>query len=181
MDALAQVIGSIEDRVKAEVAKEFTKLAYGALSPANSQPWNRDGFYTARHASELAAHGFLLPQMERDFSVPADCPFWGAPFVEGQQVFRGFLRHAWMPLPEGPSTGVVAVIVHGSPAGLRASLGGAPLVAMSIHGQEPSLLLWHLNGATPDGMLHLHCDGPVIRSPQHGRVSCFVSKPFWHR
>lgn len=180
MDTLAQAIRNIENRAKAEVAKEFTKLAYGALSPANSQPWNRDGFYTARGANELAAHGFLLPSMEHDFAVPADCPFWGAPFVEGGQVFRGFLRHAWMPLPKGPTTGAVAVITHGAPE-LRASLNGTPLVAMPTHGQESSLLLWHLNGATPDGMLHLHCDGPVIRSPQHGRVSCFVSKPFWHR
>ena len=181
MDALAEAIRSIEDRMKAEVAKEFTKLAYGALSPANSQQWNRDGFYTARHASELAAHGFLLPPMEREFAVPADCPFWGAPFTEGQRVFRGFQRHAWIPLPEGPSTGVVAVIVLGPSNGLRASLNGAPLAAMSIHGQEPSLLLWHLNGAASEGMLHLRCDGPVVRSPQHGRVSRFVSKPFWHR
>ncbi len=179
--ALNQAIRSIEDRVKAEVAKEFTRLAYGALSPANTQPWNHDGFYTARQASELAEHGFLPSPLERDFAVSEDCPYWGAPFTAWQQVFRGFLRHAWLPLPAGPATGVVAIAVHGSPEGIHASVGGVVLEPLTTPSPSPSLLFWHIGGADPQGVLHLHSDAPAVFSPERGRMSSCVGKPFWLR
>ena len=189
MQALAQAIDSIEARMRTEVAKEFTKLAYASLSPANSQPWNRDGFYTARSAGELAEHGFMLPLLEREFAVPPDCPFWSAPFAESGRVYRGFLRHAWMPLPEGEPSGVLALAVRGvytmiqRPMGILASVGNEVLepLSQSSLDHDTSLLLWRAGGADPKGVLHLHCSAPVVQSSRLGRVSVVVSKPFWSR
>ncbi len=180
MDALAQAIHDIETRTQAELAREFTKLAYGALAPANNQPWNRDGFYTARSAEDLQAHGFVLPQLEQDFPVPADCPYWSAPFKEGQLVLRGFLRHAWLPLPDGSSGSIVAIPVRDPHHALSVSIGNIPLEPLGKTVSGTSLLLWTRGEAPAAGMLHMRSESPVAMTP-HGRISCSVGKPFWFR
>ena len=181
MDTLAQAIQAIENRAKAEVGREFLKRSYGALSPGNANPWNRDGFYTARQPSELEAHGFAVPELERAFPVPVDCPYWGAPFTDGDQVCRAFLRHAWLPLPEGGATDVLAIPVYGATAGIYASVNGVELALMAACASDANTLLWRMGEADPHGVLHLHSDAEVVRLPQHGRVSCFVGMPYWHR
>jgi hypothetical protein len=181
MDTLAQALHRIEAHAKVEVAREFIKRSYGALSPANAQHWNRDGYYTARQPSELEVHGFVAPPIERAFEVPVECPYWGAPFMEGEQVFRGFLRHAWLRLPEGDPTAVVALPVYGASSGIYASVDGVDLDPLAVAANEAGMVRWRLGAADPLAVLHLRSDAPVVRFAQHGRISCFVGKPFWSR
>lgn len=186
IDVLAEGFARIEGRVRAEVAKAFTDLVFTSLSPGNTQQWNSDGFYTARSASELAQHGFVPSPLERGFPVSPDCPYWSAAFAEGPHVFRGFLRHAWMPMPERAGSGVLAFAVHGAsaPEGFEVSAGDTLLEAVPqpvAHPCAPDLLLllWRLGEADPLGELHLKSSAPVVQDPKLGRVSAVVGRPFW--
>lgn len=180
METLGQAIQGIEEHMKAELARTFITHAYSKLSPANEEPWNRDGFYTARHAHELASHGFLLAQEERDFPVPADCPYWSNPFVEDQRVFRGFLRHAWLELPEVPAGAVLAVPTSVEHEVLSASIDGIVLSPFGKTFGSLQALLWTQGECPSQGVLHLRASSPVALT-QHGRISCIVGKPFWLR
>lgn len=188
IDVLGEGFGRIEARMRAEVAKAFTDLVFTSLSPGNTQQWNCDGFYTAKSASELAQHGFVPPPLERDFAVSPDCPYWSAAFAQGPHVFRGFLRHAWMPMPEVAGSDLLAFAVAdvgvGGPEVIEVSVGGTvlePVLEPMAHPCDPnlSLLLWRLGDADPLGELHLRSSAPVVQDPKLGRVSAVVGRPFW--
>lgn len=181
LESLALAVGRIEERVKADIAAEFTRHAYDALAPGNPHRWDSDGFYTARDAVKWLPHGYPMPPGEHEFPVPADCPYWSTAHREGANLIRGFLRHAWLEMPEGDSTGVVAITVHSADVRMRASVGGYVLEPLTPPQKTPELLLWRLGEADPRGVLHLHCDAPVGLSQQLGRVSCLIGKPFWYR
>lgn len=180
LESLASVIRSMEERVRAETGAEFIRHAYGTLAPGNPQPWDSDGFYTARDAMELVHHGYPMPSGEQEFPVPADCPYWSAPCTDGPHIVRGFLRHAWLTMPEGSATGVVALPAHTTTPQIFARVDGCLLEPLAPLQRAPTTLLWRLGEADPHGVLHLHCDDPIAFSPKLGRISCRVGKPYWY-
>lgn len=180
LESLALAIGCIAERATADIATEFTRHAYGALAPDNPCHWDSDGFYTVRDACELARHGYPLPEGEHDFPVPADCPCWSAAISVGSHLVRGFLRHAWLDMPQGEPTGVVAIPVHSTAPRLHVSAGDCLLEPVAAYQRATTTLFWRIGNANPRGVLHLYCDDPVAFTPQLGRVSCTVGKPFWY-
>ena len=178
---LALAIRDKEEQIRAGIGAEFTQHAYFLLAPDNPHLWDGDGFYTARDAMELMHYGYPLPGGELEFTVPADCPYWSAPCVDGAHIVRGFLRHAWLAMPEGGSTGVVAVPVHSTAPRILVRVDNCLLEQLSTPQRKPGTLLWRLGNADPHGLLHLHCDDPIAFSPKLGRISCRVGKPYWYR
>jgi hypothetical protein len=181
LEPLVRALENIEQRLMADLAAEFSQHAYAALAPGNSNLWDSDGFYTARDTFELLEQGYPLPLGEQEFPVPADCPRWSTPCVDGTRILRGFVRHAWLAMPGGSSTGVVAMATGSTAPRIFASIDGCFLEPLDALSHANPTLLWRLGQADPHGMLHLHCDAPVVFSPQLGRVSCLVGQPFWYR
>jgi hypothetical protein len=181
LESLALAIDGMQEQVKAGIGAEFTKHAYGALAPDNPHHWDSDGFYTARNTVELMHQGYPVPKGEQEFPVPADCPHWSSTFFVGSHAVRGFLRHAWVDMPEGASSGVVAILAHSPAPRISASVDGYFLEALTARHHVTTTLRWRLGAANPYGVLHLHCDAQLAFSPQIGRVSCMVGKPFWYR
>lgn len=178
-EALIQGVKDIEKRLREDLAAAFTRHAYGELARGNPHPWDSDGFYTARDALEIAQDGYPMPWGELDFPVPGDCPQWSAPYADGAAVFRGFLRHAWLAMPDGDPTGVLAMPTHSTAPRIFASIHGELLEPLDEGAHDTTTVLWRLGKADPRAMLHLHCDAPIAFSPQLGRISCVVGKPFW--
>jgi hypothetical protein len=181
LDALSLDIEGINQQVKASLAAAFTRHAYGSLAPGNQQPWDSDGFFRPRDAVELLELGYPIAWGELEFPVPSDCPSWSAPCAVGSTAIRGFLRHAWLSMPDGDSTDIVAIAAHSGASQISAGVDGHLLEPLSAYPRPPGTLLWRLGKASPRGVLHLYCDAHIVLSPELGRVSCMVGKPFWYR